>query len=134
VRDWGSLDDRDVRTFDQRGNVRILRSELWTAERVLAVANAGKPGSRFRSGLLAVTTQRIIFVCERVLRRPFVLSVSFADVLSASVTAQPLSGTLVLQTDEGALVFRLIRPRERTWPLYWRIGERIGQLPLRGHS
>ena len=134
MRNWADLDDDSINTFEQRKNVRLLRNLLWTDERILAVGRAGHPRGRLRSGLLAATDQRIVFVTERLFRRPFVLSLPFGEVRSIELAEEPLSGTLTLDTADGAIRFRYVRPKERTWPLYWRIGERIGQLPLREHS
>lgn len=134
MRDWASLDDRSISTFDQRGNVRQLRDLLWTGERILAVARASNPDARFRSGLLAVTNQRIVFVCERFMRRPSVVTILFETARSVNLAEEPISGALKIDTSDGSIDFRHIRPKERMWPLYWRISERIGQLPLREHS
>jgi hypothetical protein len=50
------------------------------------------------------------------------------------LTAEPISGTLDIDAGDDSIRFGFIRPKERTWPLYWRLSERIGQLPLREHS
>lgn len=51
-----------------------------------------------------------------------------------SLSDEGRSGALTFETDDGPIRYDLIRPRERTWPLYWRAAERDGQLPLREHS
>ena len=130
MRNWGDLDEPTLRP--SRTNAKHFRSVIAEGEEVLAVANAVNRG--YWVGLLAVTTSRIVFVCQRVILRPRVISLDFAKIASARMDIQPLTGSLVLETDEGPVRFRLISPKERTWPLYWRVGERIGQIPLRGHS
>jgi hypothetical protein len=136
LRDWANPDDPSISTFDHRGNVRVLRDALWTSsERLLVVAHSSRPGTFFRSALVAVTSARDVFVVERAFRRPFVVaSIPFDQIYSAKLSEQPVTGTITLETSHGTIAFRHISPKERTWPLYWRISERIGQLPLREHS
>jgi hypothetical protein len=134
VRDWSSLDDRSIKTFVQRKNVRLLRERLSPAEHILVVARATGPYGGSRAGLLAVTDRRIVFLRESITKEPFVFSLRFDDISTVSFSEQPFSGSVTLETVDGPAVFDRIRPKERTWPLYWRIGERIGQLPLGEHS
>jgi hypothetical protein len=134
MRDWADLGDASIKTFDQRKNVSLLRELLWTGERILAVGRAGHPRGRLRSGLLTVTDQRVVFVAERFLRQPFVLSLPFTQIRSIELAEEPITGTLALDTTRGAVTFPRVRPKERTWPLYWRISERIAKVPLGGHS
>lgn len=113
-------------------NVDALRVSLRPAEQVLVVAASIRSNRFWLPGVVAVTDQRVLFVRRRIGRsaRTGMLSIPFARIRSATLVEQPVTGTVRLETDDGSLVFRHIWPKNRTWPLYWRISERIGQLPL----
>ena len=136
MRDWANLDDLQIQAPAQRSNLAVLRAELRSRENILAVAASVRPNSFWRPGVLAVTETRVVFVAARLRRRrgPFVVSLPFDRILTAEMSTKPVTGTITLGTIDGVLVFRHVSPKERTWPIYWRISERIGQLPLGRHS
>lgn len=123
------LDPATVPFSSQSTSVAALERELLSGERVLVAAEACP--RRFNLGVLAATTKRVIFARTRIFRPPLILSWDYSQIEAVDVGEAPLSGKLQLTTGDGLTTFDLIRPKERTHLLLWRIRERIGQLPLK---
>lgn len=118
------LDSPDVRTFDQRHNVELMRQGLRPNESVIVVARASG-GQRLRSGILGLTNERLLYVMERFLRRPIQISIPLADLLDVKLAEQPLSGVLHVITADSTSTFAYIRPKARTWPFYWALKKEL---------
>jgi hypothetical protein len=95
------------------GNARALESELRPNEELLLVLEAAELGG-IRMGLLALTSRRLIFVKERLLRRAMIRQVELDGI--TSVTAEqvppelPYTGVLAVTTADEEHRWRSIRP------------------------
>jgi hypothetical protein len=122
----GDLDSPEIRTFEQRKNVQLLREQIAAGESIAVVVRATAEASP-RAGLLALTNRRLVFVREQVIRRgPFVLTIPLADVEDVEIEAQPLTGRLRVVTERKTFVFDRVRPKMRTWNLFWRLKKDLG--------
>jgi hypothetical protein len=117
------LDSPEIKTFAQRRNVDLLRAEILPGELIRIVARA-TASSDARAGLLALTNRRLLFVREQVIRRgPFVVDIRLGDIADVKIEEEPLSGRLRIATAAETIIFDRIRPKVRTWDLYWGLGD-----------
>jgi hypothetical protein len=107
----------------QDSALQVLRNVLRPSERVLVLAEACP--RRFNMGVLSVTTQRVVYVQTRIMRSAVICSIPFPSIADVQVAEDALTGVLTITTLDRSYRFDLIRPKERTWKLLWRIRERM---------
>ena len=74
----------------------------------MVVAGFGRPGR----GLLALTDRRLLFVSERVVRRPRIVSIESEAITSMRVDEEFRYGTIHVDTTTENLHFRGVRNEE----------------------
>jgi hypothetical protein len=116
-------DPTKLDTTRQWDNLELLNGGLLPGENVLVLAEAAR--GAFKFGLLAATEARLIYVRDRVLRRPAVVAIPYESVTRIEIGEEPASGIIVVHTKQGATRYDTIVPKNRTWLLYWRVQERI---------
>jgi hypothetical protein len=89
---------------------------MWMDETPECVIEAS--GRRFRIGLLAVTTTRLLYVEERFVPWPARIDIKFTDIASFATRHEPGGvGTLDLQLADGdRRVFRMLSPLSQLEP------------------
>jgi hypothetical protein len=125
------LDHPDVSDFSQRDNIALLRKTIHPGERLLVVAEGNR--KKFSIGLVAVTSERFLFVQSRIIRPPVVLSFPSEEIRDVQIDLTPVYGIITLVLADRSIRFDLIRPKDRIYPLLWRTRELIGS-PLESTS
>jgi hypothetical protein len=105
----------------ERGNRRILVRELYVDERLEAGVVATLRGPL--SGPLVLTDRRLLYVSERVVRRPLVVSIERRAIKSITVQEKLRYGTIHVETADASFDFRLVR-NEEAWEFvgHWLAG------------
>lgn len=106
-----------ILTKPYRGDVELIQQQLFPGEQVRHVATASD--RLLRKGVLALTNKRLLFVRERALARPVLVSVERDAISDARIADRHVAGKLVVRTGESEYAFDLVSPRMRTWNFYW---------------
>jgi hypothetical protein len=85
------------------------------------VITVGSTGG-LTSGILCLTDDRLLFVRERSIGKPIVLSIPMGHIEDVVIDATPLSGILTV-TSEGRETRFEVTPKTKTWNLFWPIKE-----------
>jgi hypothetical protein len=126
------VDSPEINTFDQRKNLELLRQAFVPGESLIVVARASGV-RRLRSGVLALTDRRVLYVMERVMRLPLVISIPRGEVVDVEIEEQPLTGMLRVTTPDRTIRFEHVRPKMRTWPFFWQLRKELdarAQVPV----
>jgi hypothetical protein len=114
-----------VLTSAYRPIVEIVQEQLAPGESVELVATASdKP---LRKGVLALTTARLLFVRERLLRSPVVIALPREDISGTHIADRRIAGKLSVDVSGTTYAFDLVTPRTRTWDFYWRLSGLAGK-------
>ena len=115
------LGQRDLRRREHRGDRRILVRELYVDERLEAGVVAALRG--LTGGPLVLTDRRLLYVSERVVRRPLVVSIERCAIKSITVQEKLRYGTIHVETADASFDFRLVR-NEEAWEFvgHWLAG------------
>jgi hypothetical protein len=110
-----------VHRWEHRGDRRILVRELYVDERLEAGVIATLRAHL--SGPLVLTDRRLLYVLERLVRRPFVVSIERAAIKSITVEEKLRYGTIHVETADASFDFRLVR-NEEAWEFlgHWLAG------------
>ena len=106
------LGQKTLRRWPYSGDWRKLVHQLRVDEvaEVGLVASYGPPGQ----GLLVLTDRRLLYVSERVARRPRVVAVARDAIRSMTVREEFRYGTIHIETADTSLDFRGVR-NEKAW-------------------
>jgi hypothetical protein len=121
------LNHPDISDFSQKDNIALLRKTVHPPERLLVLAEGAR--KRFSIGLVAVTSERFLFVQSRIIRTPVVLSFPAEEIRDVQIDLALLFGIITLVLADRSVRFDLIKPKERIYPLLWRTRELIGLPP-----
>jgi Bacterial PH domain len=125
--DVASLVSPEINTFEQRGNLRLFREALLPGERLVVVARSQVGGSR-RRGIVGLTNHRMLFVMERVIKRPVKISIPLREIVDFEVRGGNSGGELRVITSNTTYEFSLITPASRAWAIYGHLGLQLDEL------
>jgi hypothetical protein len=103
----------EIDKYSNQGDRAVLLVELSSLETLEVAVEASR---RFpRSGLLAVTDKRLLYVEERLIMKPVVLSIPLGEIVDVATRFENVTGTIAVLLRNGAVrTFAYISPKERT--------------------
>jgi hypothetical protein len=124
---------REVPRREASHNVALLRRELAPGERVLLAVPSNRQRGVRGGGLVAVTTERLLFIGERIFREPVRISVRADEIIGAAVeeSSGAVFGNLDVRTSGEGFTFAYIQPTICAWEL---LGHLLAQIEDSGEG
>jgi hypothetical protein len=104
---------KDIDKYSNSGNRVLLAAELSPFETLEIAVEASRKAPRL--GLLAVTDKRLVYVEERFVARPVILSIPLGEVVDVSARDEKVTGTIMIALRAGTFrTFAYVTPKDRT--------------------